>query len=353
MRAMASLTVNASCFPERVFLERGVFQQSVNCEFRFHSDSSEPLDLLEVSVDGFDKGNTILFKLPLNNFGLSPPILTIPERKLEQSKMLEIFNPLPNFPLDYHICKLHYQFKFMSAKGGRAKPELTLRPMVYEQKASLILPFTGTSLVTEGHDFLTHHRRNFPFTHPLIQQIGITGNSSRFAYDFVLLDDELKMSKEAPKSNEDFFCWAKPVLCPEDGSVGGMANDMPDNEFYRSPEFDVEAHTKEPEASMLKHFGNYVLIDHGNDEFSVLGHMLRGSVQVHKGDKVVKGQTIGKIGTSGDSIFPHIHYQVQDGTSMLKSEGLPSKFESFGLIIGNVTRKIVNLCPNTGMIIRS
>jgi len=349
---MALFSVSVDCFPQRIFLERGVFQQSVNCEFRFQTNSNEILMLQEISVEGFDKQDNLLFKLPLNNFGLVPPILIVPERKIEYSKMLEIFNPLPNFPLDYLICRLHYEFRFSTEKGGQAKSEIFVQPIVYEQKAVLILPFSGTCLVTEGHDFLTHHRRNFPFTHPLVQQIGITGNNSRFAYDFVLLDDELRMFKNIPHRNEDFFCWAKPVLCPGDGKIVGVANDMPDNEFYKPPLFDVEVHIKEPETSMAKHFGNYVIIDHGNDEFSVLGHMLKGSVQADLGGKVMKGDVIGRIGTSGDSFFPHIHYQVQDGKSMLKSEGLPSKFESFDLIMGHATRRTENSCPNTGMIIR-
>jgi len=349
---MATHSVKITHFPDRLFIERGVFQQSVNFEFRFQTNSDETFELQEVNVDGLDKQDRLLFKFPLNNFGLVPPILIVPERTIEHRKMLEIFNPLPNFPLDYSICRLRYQFRFTTEKGSQVKPEISVYPEVYEQKVALVLPFAGTCLVTEGHDFLTHHRRNFPFTHPLIQQIGITGNNSRFAYDFVLIDDDLKIFRDSPSRNEDFFCWKKPVLCPGDGKVVGMTNDLPDNEFHKPPSFDVEAHINDPENSMAKHFGNYAIIDHGNDEFSVLAHMQKGSVQANVGDEVVKGELIGRIGTSGDSFSPHIHYQFQSGKSMLKSEGLPSRFESYDLVMGRATRRIENLCPNTGMIIR-
>jgi murein DD-endopeptidase MepM/ murein hydrolase activator NlpD len=80
--------------------------------------------------------------------------------------------------------------------------------------------------------------------------------------------------------------------------------------------------------------------------------MQKGSVQANMGDKVEKGELIGRIGTSGDSFFPHIHYQFQNGKSMLESEGLPTTFEIFDLVMGQTTRRIKNLCPNTGMIIR-
>ncbi|MGH8237369.1 MAG: peptidoglycan DD-metalloendopeptidase family protein, partial [Steroidobacteraceae bacterium] len=51
-------------------------------------------------------------------------------------------------------------------------------------------------------------------------------------------------------------------------------------------------------------FGNYVVIDHGNGEFSHLGHLKPGSVQVAAGDKVRAGQPIAQVGTSGSSLFP-------------------------------------------------
>ena len=303
-------------------------------------------------MNGFDKQDRLLFKLPINNFGLVPSILVIPDRRVEPGKVLEIFNPLSDFPLDYPIHRLCYEFGFRTDKGDHVRSETSVHPIIYEQKASLILPFAGTCLVTEGHDLLTHHQRNFPFTHPLIQQIGITGNNSRFAYDFVLVDDNLKMFKNDPQRNEDFFCWGKPVLCPGDGRIVRVVADSPDNPLNEAPPFDVEAHIKYPEKSMERHLGNYVTLDNCNDEFSVLAHMRGGSVHVSSGDEVIKEELMGEIGNSGDSLVPHIHYQLQNGVDLRRSEGLPSRFQRFDLILGGKTRRAEDLCPNTGMIIK-
>jgi murein DD-endopeptidase MepM/ murein hydrolase activator NlpD len=131
-----------------------------------------------------------------------------------------------------------------------------------------------------------------------------------------------------------------------------MANDLPDNAFNTPAPFDVEAHIRNPEQEMMKHSGNHLLIDHGSNEYSLLAHMQQGSVQAKLGDRVAKEQQVGRVGTSGDSYFPHTHYQVQNGMGLLKSEGLPSKFESFDLLMGSKSRRIENMCPNTGMIIR-
>ena len=344
--------IEVTSFPDRAFLERGVFRQSVNVEFRFRSLSTETLELYDVTVDGFDGADKLLFELPLNNFGLVPPILNVPERRVEPSGLLEVFNPLPDFPLEYTIRELDYRFKFRGEKGAPVTCGITLHPMVYPQKASLMLPFAGACLVTEGHDLLTHHRRNFPSTHLLVKQIGITGNNSRFAYDFVLVNDRLRMYEGQPERNENCFCWGKPVLCPGDGTVASAANDLEDNALYTPPDFDVEAHLRDPEGSMARHMGNHVIIDHGKGEFSMIAHMKKGSVKALAGDRVAKGVVIGQVGTSGDSFFPHIHYQVQDGASLLTSEGLPSRFDMFDLIIGDRTRRIENSCPNTGMLIK-
>tara|TARA_B100001750_G_scaffold193452_1_gene164473 strand:+ start:169 stop:1194 length:1026 start_codon:yes stop_codon:yes gene_type:complete len=56
--------------------------------------------------------------------------------------------------------------------------------------------------------------------------------------------------------------------------------------------------------------GNFVEIDHGYGYKTVYGHML-GDLPVKKGDKVTRGQTIGKVGNSGRSTAPHLHYEVK------------------------------------------
>jgi murein DD-endopeptidase MepM/ murein hydrolase activator NlpD len=98
------------------------------------------------------------------------------------------------------------------------------------------------------------------------------------------------MFDHAPSRNEDFFCWAKPVLCPGDGTVASMANDLPDNAFNTPAPFDVEAHIRNPEQEIMKHSGNHLLIDHGSNEYSLLAHMQQGSVQAKLGDRAAKEQ---------------------------------------------------------------
>ena len=56
-------------------------------------------------------------------------------------------------------------------------------------------------------------------------------------------------------------------------------------------------------------YGNYVMIDHGNGKISIYGHL--SGVTVNTGDKVVAGQLIGYVGSTGYSTGPHLHFEMQ------------------------------------------
>jgi hypothetical protein len=56
--------------------------------------------------------------------------------------------------------------------------------------------------------------------------------------------------------------------------------------------------------------GNGVAISHGGGWQTQYCHMAKGSVQVTPGDRVKAGQPIGKVGLSGNTQFPHLHFTV-------------------------------------------
>ena len=59
-------------------------------------------------------------------------------------------------------------------------------------------------------------------------------------------------------------------------------------------------------------WGNYVVIDHGNNICSLSAHMLDGSTShLSVGDEVCQGMIIGKIGDTGASEGEHLHFQFQ------------------------------------------
>jgi murein DD-endopeptidase MepM/ murein hydrolase activator NlpD len=58
-------------------------------------------------------------------------------------------------------------------------------------------------------------------------------------------------------------------------------------------------------------YGNYVIIRHSNNMQSLYGHLSR--TLVSKEDAVVQGQTIGEVGTTGQSTGPHLHFEIRSG----------------------------------------
>lgn len=60
-------------------------------------------------------------------------------------------------------------------------------------------------------------------------------------------------------------------------------------------------------------YGHTVVIDHGNGIKTRYAHMYPGSITVRVGQKVYQGQQIGRIGSTGNSTGPHLHFEVLVG----------------------------------------
>ncbi|WP_070138248.1 M23 family metallopeptidase [Crocinitomix algicola] len=62
-------------------------------------------------------------------------------------------------------------------------------------------------------------------------------------------------------------------------------------------------------------YGKSIVIDHGFGYRSRYAHL--SAFDVKKGDKVMRGQIIGKVGSTGKSTGPHLHYEIEkNGTKI-------------------------------------
>jgi hypothetical protein len=168
-------------------------------------------------------------------------------------------------------------------------------------QTSLRLPFDGTWIVQWGG--LTT-RDNY---HAI-------SRDQRFAYDFLMVRDGWFHAGDGSR-NEDHYCFGQPVKAPAAGVVVASESGIPDNQPGNE-------NTDKP-------YGNYVVIDHGNGEYSVLGHFRLDTLTVKTGDSIAKGQYLGDCGNSGATDVPHVHYHLQNTPVMGDAEGLPAHFTGY------------------------
>lgn len=58
-------------------------------------------------------------------------------------------------------------------------------------------------------------------------------------------------------------------------------------------------------------YGNYVIIQHANNMFTLYAHLTYGTVQVQVGQQIKKGKRVGYMGNTGTSYGGHLHFEVR------------------------------------------
>jgi hypothetical protein len=157
--------------------------------------------------------------------------------------------------------------------------------MTAQHQTELRLPFNDEWLVFWGGDTLElNHHHDY--------------RVQRYAFDLVMVDETGSFYRGEERTNETSFSFGQPIISPAAGTVLEAVDGMRDN-----PPGELNTY------SLL---GNYLLIKHDEDEFSVLAHLKQGSLLVAAGEDVEQGQEIAACGNSGHSTDAHLHYHLQD-----------------------------------------
>jgi hypothetical protein len=173
-------------------------------------------------------------------------------------------------------------------------------------------PLRGPGWVAVGSCCDGPHRRSIQ---PVNGELHL---GQRFAIDWNGMDADNRFVVGDPDRNSSWTFYGKPVIAVADGSVVAAVDRFPD----QVPNHPVPVNLEQAD-------GNHVILDLGEGRFAFYAHLEPGSVRVDAGDRVERGEVIGRLGNSGSSTGPHLHFQVMDGPSPLAADGLPHVFDRF------------------------
>ncbi len=168
----------------------------------------------------------------------------------------------------------------------------------------------------------------------------------RYAFDFVQVD-WARSGKPFYRANlaqylllgvplDKCYGWGQPVYAPCDGEIV-KAEDGYNERLRVHWAFDLfvaleNAHTFHPEKGDLRSVaGNYIIVKCSDHVYAAFAHLQKGSVAVSVGQTAKKGDILGKVGHSGNSLAPHLHFQLMDSSDLLWAKGIPSAFERYEL----------------------
>ena len=173
---------------------------------------------------------------------------------------------------------------------------------------SLDLPVAGEWTVTAGgrSEFLSHHYKDA---------------YEKDAVDFLQLVDGRAFHGD-PSQAESWYGFGEPVLAPADGTVVSVSDVQPDEPIGAIGGPHGE--------------GNMIILRIDDQRYAMLSHLKQGSVLVNQGDRVRSGQPIAAVGDSGNSVGPHLHFQVQQDPDfdMQRTRTLPIVFRDVVLTRG-------------------
>ncbi|HVZ28699.1 MAG TPA: M23 family metallopeptidase [Rhizomicrobium sp.] len=364
-QAAAAPVLTIRSMPSRPIIEVRGPERFLNFDMMVTNRTALGLRLSKIELSVYDGAHNLVLRKALNTDAFAPSIAVIGRQILAPGQSLDVFNPFSEFEAAVPLDRLQYSFCLQRENSAAERQQnlhrlpddcdfqvrYSVSPRSYGDKTNLTLPLRGKIFIWEGHDFYAHHLR-VAFANPKVRAMGLTGNSNEFASDFVYTDSDGEMYRGDPRNLENWYGYGKPIYAPGAGTVIAAANDIPDNSFLNETATRI-GYPKLPAGKDPKDLGNFVLINHGDGEYSLMLHMKPGSVRVKPGDRVTQGERIGAMGFSGDALFPHLHYTLMAGADVGRSWGIPAYFSHFRRIYGAKSVEVSRGPVNSGDFVES
>jgi Peptidase family M23 len=166
----------------------------------------------------------------------------------------------------------------------------------------------------------------------------------RYAYDFIRTD-ERKRSRVHPAGSlrwflvggrtRDCYGWGEPVHAASGGEVVDAIDGVPERQWVHPVRESWAAlrtarayMTGPPSIDQIRVAGNHVTVRTA-EAFALYAHLAPGSVAVRSGRRVSVGDVLGRVGHTGNSTAPHLHFQLMDSADALSARGIPCAFAAY------------------------
>jgi hypothetical protein len=159
-----------------------------------------------------------------------------------------------------------------------------------------------------------------------------------FAIDWVRVQGNRLFSGDGTR-NEQYFAYGAEVKSVADGEVVFVRDGLPEETPNQPP-----VHVKQP----LDFAGNQVVVRIRPGVFATYAHLQPGSIEVGVGEQVRTGQRLGRLGSSGNSNAPHLHFGLSDGPNILTSNSLPlviDRYRFVGVVTPESTPTDIRIVP--------
>jgi Peptidase family M23 len=169
---------------------------------------------------------------------------------------------------------------------------------------------------------------------------GVDMLGQRYAFDFLRVDERPGIHAHPAGTlrgiviggrTREAYAWGAPVHMPLDGEILRAVDGVPERGWLH-PVREIghvlfNALTFTP-ARLPRILGNHVIARCG-DVYAAFAHFAPGSVAVREGQSVRAGDVIGRVGHTGNSTMPHLHFQLMDSLDPLTAKGVPCAFRRY------------------------
>ena len=136
----------------------------------------------------------------------------------------------------------------------------------------------------------------------------------RFAWDNSQTNNDFVTHTGDPKKNDSYFSYRDTLYAVLAGRVVTIQNGFPENSGDAQDA---------PLTTIYSYDGNFLELDIGGGFYAYYCHCIPNSFMVKPGDFVAEGAPLALLGNSGNSLQPHLHFQVTDGPDIWNSTGIP------------------------------